>query len=96
MSGNNKCNIINKNDARTLTDYRPSETIVNLIMKQNNIDNSYDLKHLLVHNGSAFRKLNTAFYTNETSNCDTNGQLVMPDPFKYDKMNNSYKNSLKK
>lgn len=88
------CSIINKHDSRSLTDYRPSDNIVNLIMTQNNISDSYALKDLLQHNGTSFRKLNTAFYLGETSCGQSN--VVIPDPFGNDAKWKAYKSSLNK
>ena len=68
-------------DGRFATDYRPSCYVHDLIMKQNNIDNSYDLKQFLQHNATRLQQLSRDFYIckNKCSNC---GGYYLPDPNK--------------
>lgn len=67
------------NDGRYVTDYRPTCYVHDLIMKQNNIKSSHDLKKFLQENARQLQLINRQFYDckNKCSNC---GDYVLPDP----------------
>ena len=66
-------------DYRPFTDYRPSCYVHDLIIKQNNIQNSYDLKRMLQCNAMAFQKINKDYYSDKMS-CDSCGSFYQADP----------------
>ncbi len=77
-------------DGRHFTDYRPNCYVHYLIMKQNNINNSYDLKHLLTHNGLKFQDIERQFYINK-NNCVSCGQYYLVDPNHHNEYWDAYK-----
>lgn len=54
-------------DGRHVTDYRPSCYVHDLIIRQNGITNSFDLKMLLTHNALQFQEINRQFYDTKNS-----------------------------
>lgn len=66
-------------DGRFATDYRPSCYVHDLIMKQNGITNSYDLKLLLTSRALELQKINRDYYQNKNS-CSSCGGYYLPDP----------------
>jgi hypothetical protein len=66
-------------DGRLFTDYRPSCYVHDLILKQNGITNSYDLKLLLSSRADELQKINQQYYTSKTS-CGSCGGYYLPDP----------------
>lgn len=67
------------NDGRHVTDYRPSCYVHDLMLKQNGIKNSYDLKLFLQQNALHLQQINRDFYNckNGCHNCDG---YYLPDP----------------
>jgi len=66
-------------DGRHVTDYRPSCYVHDLILKQNGLRSSYDLKHFLQNNALKLQAINRQFYDckNKCANC---GDYYLPDP----------------
>ena len=67
------------NDGRHVTDYRPSCYVNDLMLKQNNINNSYDYKQFLINNATKLQQINRDFYNCKNACTDCNG-YVTPDP----------------
>ena len=65
-------------DGRHFTDYRPSDSVHNLILKQNGIKNSFDLKTMLTNKALQLQKINRDYY--ETKNACTSCSFYLPDP----------------
>ena len=66
-------------DGRHFTDYRPSDYVHDLILKQNGIKNSFDLKKTLTNQALELQKINRDYY--ETRNgCGSCGSYYLPDP----------------
>ena len=66
-------------DGRHFTDYRPSGYVHDLILKQNNITNSFDLKTLMTNRALDLQKINKDYY--ETRNaCTSCSKYYVPDP----------------
>ena len=63
------------NDGRFATDYRPSCYIHDLILKQNQITNSYDFKLFLQHNALKLQEINH-FYNCVNSCCNCGGYYL--------------------
>jgi hypothetical protein len=76
--GNQDCPPIME-DGRHCTDYRASCYVHDLILKQNNITNSYDLKMLLTHHADQLREINRQYYDLKTS-CVSCGGYYLADP----------------
>ena len=76
--GNQDCPPL-MSDGRHITDYRPSCYVHDLILRQNNITNSYDLKMLLTHNATKLQEINREYINNKNS-CVSCGQYYSPDP----------------
>jgi len=72
------------NDGRYICDYRPSSYVHDLILKQNNIKNSYDMKKLLTDNAVKFQNMNTTFLKNKNS-CNSCDRYYLIDPNNNDK-----------
>ena len=66
-------------DGRAYTDYRPSCYVHDLILKQNGITNSYDLKLLLTSRALELQKINRDYYEAKNS-CSSPGGYYLPDP----------------
>ena len=81
-----------KGDYRIYTDYRPSCSITSMIMQQNNISNSYDLKTLLMNNALSFQERNRNFYKSKV----VNGEYYIPDPNSQLKYWKTYRDNLQK
>jgi len=56
-------------DGRHFTDYRPNCLTHDLILKQNNISNTYDLKRFLQHNARDLQQINRDFYERKNTCC---------------------------
>lgn len=76
--GNQDCPPL-MSDGRHFTDYRPSCYVHDLILNQNNITNSYDLKMLLTENALKLQKINRDYYTLKNS-CVSCGKFYLVDP----------------
>ena len=76
--GNNDCPPLMA-DGRLFTDYRPSSYVNDLILKQNKITNSYDLKLLMTNKGNELQKLNRDYYAIKAG-CVSCGGYYIPDP----------------
>jgi hypothetical protein len=60
-------------DGRTFTDYRPSNTVDDMIRYSNNVMSSYEYRQFLIHNATNIMNVNTQ-YTNDKvgmSNCNS-------------------------
>lgn len=66
-------------DGRLFTDYRPSCYVHDLVLKQNGITNSYDLKELMISKANHLQELNRQFAEHKAS-CKSCGGYVLPDP----------------
>ena len=66
-------------DGRQFTDYRSSCYVHDLILKQNQITNSYDLKLLLTNRALELQKINREYYESKNS-CMSCGECSVPDP----------------
>ena len=62
-------------DGRHFTDYRPSCDVHELILSQNGITNSYDLKMLLTQHALEFQAINRRFYEDKNS-CHSCGYYI--------------------
>ncbi len=76
--GNQDCPPL-MSDGRLFTDYRPSCYAHDLILKQNGITNSYDLKSLLTNRGEELQKINRDYYQSKAS-CGSCGGFYLADP----------------
>jgi hypothetical protein len=76
--GNHDCPPL-MSDGRHCTDYRPSCYVHNLILRQNDITNSYDLKMLLTQNAVKLQEINRNFYDQKNA-CASCGQYHLADP----------------
>ena len=81
-----------KGDYKVYTDYRPSCQIIGMIMKQNEITNSYNLKKLLTDNALQFQDMNRKFYQSKV----IDGQYYIPDPNNQLNAFEDYKDNLAK
>ncbi len=66
-------------DGRIFTDYRPDCYVHDLILKQNGITNSYDLKLFLTTRALEMQKINRDYYQAKNS-CVSCGGYYLPDP----------------
>src|SRR5438477_13034712 len=66
-------------DYKFACDYRPSCYVHDLMMKQNGITNSYDLKLFLIDNATKLQKLNRDFFETKYSCASSNG-YYLADP----------------
>lgn len=82
------------NDGRFATDYRPSCYVHDLITKQNQITNSYDLKQFLQHNAIKLQDINRDFYRCANS-CNSCGGYYLPDPNNHIEFWDKYSNHIK-
>jgi hypothetical protein len=57
-------------DGRHATDYRPTCYVHDLIIKQNGIKNSWELKEFLTNNGTNLMKINTDYFMTK-NNCNS-------------------------
>ena len=75
-------------DGRHATDWRPTCYVHDLIIKQNKIPNSHQMRYFLQKNASSLMKLNTEYFTtkNECKSC-TNFHV---DPNGHDKYWKTY------
>lgn len=78
-------------DGRHFTDYRPSCYVHDLILAQNNITNSYDMKMLLTHNATKLQDINHKFYTMKNA-CTSCGKYYLVDPNNHINFWNNYDN----
>ena len=86
---NNTCNKTSNNkyfncparmdDGRAFTDYRPSNTVDDMIRYSNNVMSSYDYRQFLIHNADNIMEINN-LYTTEKVGCDSCN--AVPIPFK--------------
>jgi hypothetical protein len=76
--GNHDCPAIMA-DGRLFTDYRPSCYVHELILKQNGITNSYDLKNFMITHGLDLQSLNRQYY-GDKAGCVSCGGFYLPDP----------------
>lgn len=67
-------------DGRHITDYRPSCQVHYQMMKQNGIDNSYDLKHFLQHNAVKLQDITRDFHVCKNKCCSSGDTYILPDP----------------
>ena len=88
---NNSCLPL-MSDGRAFTEYRPNCYVERLIMDQNYIYNSFDLKNLLTNNALTLQRLEREFYMKKS--CLNNSKLIMVDPNHNDKLWEKYKNSI--
>ena len=65
-------------DGRHATDYRPSCYVHDLIIKQNGIRNSHELRHFMQNNAQALMTINTNYF--QTKNDCRSCQFTHPDP----------------
>ena len=65
-------------DGRHVTDYRPSCDVHDLIRRQNNIKNSYDLKLLMTNNALKIQDLERIHYSKK--NACQSCEFYLPDP----------------
>ena len=66
-------------DGRQFTDYRPSCYVIDMIIRQNGITNSYDLKRLLTNQALQFQQINRNYYNSKNA-CVSCGGYYLPDP----------------
>jgi len=78
-------------DGRHVTDYRPSCYVHDLILKQNGIRNSHQMRHFLQNNADALMKVNTDYARTKTS-CSCKYEHI--DPNKNDEYHNALKSYL--
>ena len=57
-------------DGRHGTDYRPSQFVMDLIIKQNNLTSSHQIRRFLTENANALRQINSDYYRSLNS-CNT-------------------------
>jgi hypothetical protein len=76
---NHDCPPLMSDNGRNFTDYRPSCYVHNLILRQNNITNSYDFKLLLTSKALELQKINRDYYESKNS-CLSTGGYYLPDP----------------
>lgn len=77
-------------DGRQFTDYRPNYAVHELILKQNGITNSYDLKLLLTNRALEFQEMNRDYYIQKNSCASCSGYYI-PDPNGHDDYWKRYK-----
>ena len=58
------------NDGRTFTDYRPSNTVNDMIRYSNNVMSSYEYRQFLIHNAVNLMKINNQ-YTDSKVKCNS-------------------------
>lgn len=60
------------NDGRTFTDYRPSNTVDDMIRYSNNVMSSYEYRQFLIHNANNIMTINNQYTTDKVgmSNCN--------------------------
>ena len=75
-------------DARFATDYRPTCYVHDMIIKQNNIRNSHQLRHFLQNNGRELMSINTDYFRNKNA-CNSCNHFHI-DPNGNDKYWNAY------
>lgn len=96
MSNNNKTNFncpAIMNDGRHVTDYRPSDDVYEMMIRQNNLKNSNDVRQFLTNNANKLMQRNTEFYT-KLNSCDS-CNFFQSDPNKHNDYWNNYKSNLK-
>uniref|UniRef100_A0A6C0BMC6 Uncharacterized protein n=1 Tax=viral metagenome TaxID=1070528 RepID=A0A6C0BMC6_9ZZZZ len=76
--GNQDCPPL-MSDGRHVTDYRPSCYVHDLILRQNGITNSYDLKMLLTHQAMQLQENNRQYYDQKNA-CVSCGDYYQADP----------------
>ena len=81
-------------DGRAFTNYKSDCIVTSMIMRQNNVTNSYDLKQLLIHNAVDLMKLSQNFYLNKSCLNKCSNTWITPDPNGNDRHNDLYKKSL--
>lgn len=67
------------NDGRHVTDYRPSCYVHDLMLKQNSIRSSYELKQFLQENAVKLQQRNRQFYDCKNK-CGQCTDYFLPDP----------------
>jgi len=65
-------------DGQYVTDYRPSCDVHDLIIKQNNLPNSYEYRQFMIHNANNLMNINRQYYINKNQ-CNS-CQFFQPDP----------------
>lgn len=86
-------------DQRHATDYRPSCYVHDLILKQNKIKNSEEMRMFLQSNANQLRELNLAHFKDRAgcNSCvgpaggEPSGQIYHVDPNGHDRYWNNYK-----
>ena len=75
-------------DGRTFTDYRPSNTVDDMIRYSNNVMSSYEYRQFLINNGTKIMGVNSEYINNKIglSNCNAptipfNGTFVINDKY---------------
>ena len=63
-------------DARTFTDYRPSNSVDDMIRYSNNVISSYDYRQFLIHNASNIMNINNKYTYDKVSNGTCNAKEV--------------------
>jgi len=58
------------NDGRFITDYRPSDDVYDLLIKQNKLKNSNMTRQFLISNATKIMALNNQYY-NQKNNCNS-------------------------
>jgi hypothetical protein len=66
-------------DGRTFTDYRPSNTVDDMIRYSNNVMSSYEYRQFLIHNADNIMKINHEYIDDKVSMSNCNAKEV---PFK--------------
>lgn len=75
-------------DGRLATDYRPTCYVHDMIIKQNGIRNSHQLRHFLQNNGRDLMKINLDYF--QTKNQCNSCSPFLVDPNGNDKYWNAY------
>jgi len=75
-------------DGRLATDYRPSCYVQDMVIKQNGIKNSSQLRKFLTENATTLMKGNTEYFVNKNS-CNS-CRFFQPDPNGNDKYWDAY------
>ena len=66
-------------DARTFTDYRPSNSVDDMIRYSNNVMSSYDYRQFLIHNAISIMNVNNKYTNDKIGNGTCNSKEI---PFK--------------
>ena len=63
-------------DARTFTDYRPSNSVDDMIRYSNNVMSSYDYRQFLIHNAVNIMDVNNTYTSNKVGNGTCNAKEI--------------------